>query len=218
MDYKALAQTISNQVQGSVDTAETLAEELRTAKYNKQRIAYLKRLQGMGQLGLTDEEIARANEIGVQPVQAQLREANLRNQMGVDVADVGGGAAAQTALATNDDRTRALNLVTQPIVAANEQARQVQMNELESLAKQPKAGAAWLKAILSQVGNTGMDSNNSAGTMIDSSVQSKGTSSADAESLSAVNQAAGAAGSTDYSSFGEDSGMVSGMMSSFGSF
>lgn len=155
MDYTAMAAAIGNKLQSTGQTAITLADELRTAKVNKARLEELKRKQALGALGLTDEEIARANDMAVSPVQAQLREMNLRNQIGTEVQDVGGGVAARTALASQDEQTRALNEAGKVVEDANEQARQAQLNEIVNLEKAPKAGAAWAKAIIGELTDMG---------------------------------------------------------------
>lgn len=180
------------------------------SKEDKARLELLKRRQAMGQLGLTDEEIARLREVGVAPVQAQMRELNLRNQLGVNIQDVGSGQAAATALASQDAQTRQLQDALAPVIQAQSLERSAQEDEL--LKRKKAQEQAFYKALFgSLTGSAAPGAMNEFGEAYGKINNITGQSKADAEAQAAIDRAGG-------QDFGEDNGLAVQVQNEYGGF
>lgn len=124
---------VAGAVAGGTAIAKGIANRQKVSKVDKARLAEIERMESLGQLGLSDEELAAMRSQRLDPLQAQQAEAQKRAnaQMGL----FGEGASIARSLATQDAQAVQTNAVYRDIQArdvAEASAQKQEARDLES--------------------------------------------------------------------------------------
>lgn len=120
---------------GGMSLASGLNNRTSISEVDKRRLAELERLQALGELGLTDEELASVRDVRLAPIQAAAREAQMRALGASQVQDIGGGAYYQQQLAANDQMDAQRQAAMRDVQAADAQRAAQQRADMQRLEK-----------------------------------------------------------------------------------
>lgn len=130
-------------VAGGTALAKGLSNRTKVSEADKARLAELRRMEELGALGLSDEELAVMRDRRLSPVDAAQREAQMRMASSRQVGDLGSGAsyAGQIALsdAAGEQRQTALRDIQAADVARAGEMRQEATALAKSIEQQQQA-------------------------------------------------------------------------------
>lgn len=145
-----LASTVGKAGAGFADAASLYTES------DADRLRKLQRLQELGQLGLSDEELAVMREQSFGPLQAALRQQDLQAAARTQLQDIGSGQEALRQMAEDDRVARQMNVAGAALAREQGVARKAQEAELRALQKaRDQQGAAYAKAALGALAGVG---------------------------------------------------------------
>lgn len=122
-------------VAGGIDLATGLASRTRVSEADKSRLAELRRLEELGALGLSDEELAAMRDRRLSPISAAQQEATMRARSLQQSGELGSGSAYAGQIAISDAATEQRQTALRDIQAADVARASQQREEAQALQK-----------------------------------------------------------------------------------